>query len=91
MTESITVTIPDAIALNVTSPSPAGVSVLSPSASSIYRYTKGQLGGYIANNTDPISLIATPKTSMYLVFLYLLHLTVILFPLRRKVLRVMLA
>ena len=44
MPESITVTIPDAISLNVTSPSPAGVSVLSPAASSLTVTEKGIKG-----------------------------------------------
>ncbi len=44
MPESITVTIPDAISLNVTSPSPAGVSVLSPGASSLTVTEKGIKG-----------------------------------------------
>ena len=59
MPESITVTIPDAIALNVTSPSPAGVSVLSPSASSFTVTPRDNSAGISLTAPDPISLIAT--------------------------------
>lgn len=52
MPESITVTIPDAIALNVTSPSPAGVSVLSPAASSLTVTEKGPKGSDGADGAD---------------------------------------
>jgi len=55
MPESITVTIPDAIALNVTSPSPAGVSVLSPAASSLTVTEKGIKGDAGEKGADGVN------------------------------------
>jgi len=56
MPDSITVTIPDAIALNVTSPSPAGVSVLSPAASSLTVTEKGPKGADGADGADGVGV-----------------------------------
>tara|TARA_R100001460_G_scaffold70037_2_gene110647 strand:+ start:944 stop:1543 length:600 start_codon:yes stop_codon:yes gene_type:complete len=60
MPESITVTIPDAISLNVTSPSPAGVSVLSPAASSLTVTEKGIKGDTGEKGVDGVDGVGVP-------------------------------